>query len=87
MPSLERLYITDLSDKHMAAFITSQMPCFFNIALFGRNTLKLPLKSLSLGYKLEKVRIVFELRDSSCEKHQGPGLHWMYIGSGVRHRL
>lgn len=33
-------------------------------ALFGRNILKLPLKSISLGYKQEKVRLVFKLRDS-----------------------
>ena len=39
--------------------------CLSNVALFGRNTLQLPLKSISLGYKLEKVRLVFELRDST----------------------
>lgn len=38
--------------------------CLPNTALFGINTLKLPLKSISLGYKQEKVRFVFELRDS-----------------------
>lgn len=38
--------------------------CLSNAALFGRNTLRLPLKSISLGYKLEKVRLVFELKDS-----------------------
>ncbi|KAK0136503.1 Bromodomain testis-specific protein [Merluccius polli] len=34
------------------------------IALSRRNTLKFPLKSISLGYKQEKVRLVFELRGS-----------------------
>lgn len=38
--------------------------CLSNTALFGRTTLKLPLKSISLGYKQEKVRLVFQLRDS-----------------------
>lgn len=33
-------------------------------ALFRRNILWLPLESISLGYKQEKVRLVFELRDS-----------------------
>ncbi|XP_058614749.1 uncharacterized protein LOC131529194 [Onychostoma macrolepis] len=32
--------------------------------LFGRNTLRLPLRSIRLGYKQEKVRLVFELQDS-----------------------
>lgn len=35
-----------------------------NTALFGRNTLQLPLKSITLGYRQEKVRLVFELRES-----------------------
>lgn len=35
-----------------------------NVALFGKNMLTLPLKSISLGYKQEKVRLVFQLRDS-----------------------
>ncbi len=34
------------------------------MALFGGTTLTLPLKSISLGYKQEKVRLVFQLRDS-----------------------
>lgn len=37
--------------------------CLSTTALFGSNTLKLPLKSISLGYRQEKVRLVFELRD------------------------
>lgn len=39
--------------------------CLFDAALFGRNTLQLPLKSISLGYKLEKTRLELELRQSS----------------------
>lgn len=38
--------------------------CLSNLALFDKNTLVLPLKSISLGYKQEKVRLVFQLRDS-----------------------
>jgi hypothetical protein len=38
--------------------------CLSRAALFGRNTLRLPLKTISLGYKLEKVRLLFELKDS-----------------------
>lgn len=34
--------------------------CLFNVALFGKNTLQLPL---NLCYRQEKVRLVFELRD------------------------
>lgn len=36
-----------------------------NAALFGRNALQLPLKSISLGYTLEKTRLILELRQSS----------------------
>lgn len=35
-----------------------------NAALFGRIMLRLLVKSISLGYKLEKVRLVFKLKDS-----------------------
>lgn len=35
-----------------------------NVALFRRNILELPLKFISLGYKQEKVRLLFKLRDS-----------------------
>lgn len=38
--------------------------CLSNMALFGNSTLKLKLKSISLGYKQEKVRLVFKLRGS-----------------------
>lgn len=38
--------------------------------LFRRNTLKLPLKSISLAYRLEKERLMFGLRTSS-----DPGVH------------
>ena len=34
-----------------------------NVGLFGKNTLQLPLKSISLGYRQEKARLVLELRD------------------------
>ncbi|KAL2097226.1 hypothetical protein ACEWY4_006433 [Coilia grayii] len=38
--------------------------CFSNVGLFGKNALQLPLKSVSLGYKQEKARLVFELKES-----------------------
>lgn len=41
------------------------LPCaLVNMALFGRNILELSLKSINLGYKQEKVRLLFELRES-----------------------
>ncbi|KAJ8332759.1 hypothetical protein SKAU_G00416550 [Synaphobranchus kaupii] len=39
--------------------------CLSDVGLFGRNTLQLPLHSISLGYKQEKARMVLELRESS----------------------
>ncbi|XDV31013.1 hypothetical protein PO909_033790 [Leuciscus waleckii] len=39
------------------------LPCaLVNMALFGRNILELSLKSINLGYKQEKMRLLFELR-------------------------
>ncbi len=38
--------------------------CLSNAALFRSDTLRLPMKSISLGYKLEKVRLVFEIKNS-----------------------
>ncbi len=39
--------------------------CFSAAGLYGWNSLQLPLKSITLGYKQEKARLVMELRDSS----------------------
>ena len=39
--------------------------CLSDAALFGRNALQLPLKSITTGYRLEKTRLVLELRQSS----------------------
>ncbi|KAJ8338476.1 hypothetical protein SKAU_G00374420 [Synaphobranchus kaupii] len=39
--------------------------CLSDVGLFGRNTIQLPLHSISLGYKQEKARMVLELRESS----------------------
>ena len=39
--------------------------CFSETGLFGRNTLQLPLQSISLGYKQEKTRLILELREST----------------------
>ncbi|KAL7395412.1 hypothetical protein ABVT39_016252 [Epinephelus coioides] len=49
--------------------------CLFTAALFGSTTLKLPLKSISLGYRQEKVRLVFELRDSPDPAVQNAKAH------------
>ncbi len=38
--------------------------CFSDTGLFGKNALQLPLKSINLGYKQEKTRLVFELKES-----------------------
>ena len=39
--------------------------CFSAAGLYGWNSLQLPLKSITLGYRQEKARLVMELRDSS----------------------
>ena len=39
--------------------------CFSEANLFGGNMLELPLKSISLGYKQEKARLVLELKESA----------------------
>lgn len=36
--------------------------CLCDAALFGRNALQLPLKNISIGKKLEKTRLILELR-------------------------
>lgn len=41
--------------------------CLSETGLFGRNMLQLPLKSLQLGYRQEKTRLVLELRESTDE--------------------
>ncbi len=41
--------------------------CFSAAGLYGRNSLQLPLKSITAGYRQEKARLVMELRDSSDE--------------------
>ncbi|KAJ8351711.1 hypothetical protein SKAU_G00231870 [Synaphobranchus kaupii] len=41
--------------------------CFSATGLYGGNTLHLPLKSITLGYRQEKARLVMELRESSDE--------------------
>lgn len=47
--------------------------CLSNAALFGRNALQLPLKSITLGYKLEKTRLILELRQSSDQLVRNTG--------------
>lgn len=39
--------------------------CLSETGLFGKNTLHLPLQSINLGYKQEKIRLVLELREST----------------------
>lgn len=39
--------------------------CLPNTALFNRNLFTLPLKSTSLGFKQEKLRLVFQLKGSA----------------------
>nr|XP_061819532.1 uncharacterized protein LOC133608354 [Nerophis lumbriciformis] len=41
--------------------------CFSDTGLFGKNILQLPLKSINLGYRQEKTRLVLELRESRDE--------------------
>ncbi len=39
--------------------------CFSAAGMYGWNSLQLPLKSITLGYRQEKATLVMELRDSS----------------------
>ncbi|XP_074530869.1 LOW QUALITY PROTEIN: interferon-induced very large GTPase 1-like [Halichoeres trimaculatus] len=41
--------------------------CHSSASLYGKNILQLPLKSITVGYRQEKARLVMELRDSSDE--------------------
>lgn len=36
--------------------------CFSDVALFGRNALLMPLKNIATAYRLEKTRLVLELK-------------------------
>ncbi len=38
--------------------------CFSDTGLFGKNAFQLPLTSINLGYKQEKTRLLFELKES-----------------------
>ncbi len=48
--------------------------CFSDRGLFGKNALQLPLKSINLGYKQEKTRLVFELKESRDEAVKSAGV-------------
>ncbi len=48
--------------------------CFSDTGLFGKNALQLPLKSINLGYKQEKTRLVFELKESRDEAVKRAGV-------------
>lgn len=47
--------------------------CLSDVGLFGRNTLQLPLRSIGLGYKQEKARMVLELRESTDQLVRAAG--------------
>ena len=47
--------------------------CLSDVGLFGRNSLQLPLRSISLGYKQEKARLVLELRESTDQLVRAAG--------------
>ncbi len=51
--------------------------CFSDTGLFSKNALQLPLKSINLGYKQEKNRLVFKLKESRDEavKRAGVTIH------------
>ncbi len=55
-------------DAHANSFIRKWLGLprsLSNAGLFGRNVLQLPLKSIHVGFKQEKAKLVLELRDSS----------------------
>lgn len=47
--------------------------CFSEVGLFGRNTLQLPLRSIIVGYKQEKARLVLELRETTDQLVRAAG--------------
>ncbi len=47
--------------------------CLSDVGLFGRNTLQLPLRSIGLGYKQEKARMVLELKESTDQLVRAAG--------------
>ncbi|CAJ1061376.1 hypothetical protein ROHU_018794 [Xyrichtys novacula] len=51
--------------------------CLSDAALFGRNALQLPVKNISTGYRLEKSRLVLELRQSSDHLVCGQVQAWL----------
>jgi len=48
--------------------------CFSDAGLFDKNALHLPLKSMIPGYKQEKTRLVFELKESREEAVKSAGV-------------
>ncbi len=48
--------------------------CFSDAGLFDKNALHLPLKSMIPGYKQEKTRLVFELKESRDEAVKSAGV-------------
>lgn len=48
--------------------------CFSDTGLLGKNALQLPLKSINLGYKQEKTRLVVELKESRDEAVKSAGV-------------
>lgn len=47
--------------------------CLSDAALFSLNDLQLPLKTISAGYRLEKTRLVLEIRQSSDQLVRNAG--------------
>ncbi|CAJ1057466.1 hypothetical protein F2P79_013264%2C partial [Xyrichtys novacula] len=62
------LDVADKIDSPANLFIKKwlgQPRCLSDVGLFGRNMLQLPLRSISQGYRQEKVRVVLDLREST----------------------
>lgn len=69
--------LVDKMDRLANSFIRKWLGlprCLSDVGLFGRNTLQLPLRSIGLGYKQEKTRLVLELRESSDQLVRAAGL-------------
>lgn len=60
--------VADKMDRLVNSFIRKWLGlprCLSNVGLFGRNTSQMLPRSIGLGYKQEKARLLLELREST----------------------
>lgn len=62
VPSSAASRMDGISNKYIRKWLGLPQ-CFSDAGLFGKNVLQLPLKSINIGYKQEKARLVVELKE------------------------